>query len=350
MSKIKVAIIDDSALVRQIFLSIIESDPELEVVFTANDPVFALEKMKSKTPDVIILDVEMPRMDGISFLRKIMSENPIPVIICSTLTEANTPTFHKAIQNGAIEVMAKPVIGMKDFLQETSQLIIDKIKAASKANLKSIKNYIKNKEDDLPIKNSLQSNLETTDKVIAIGTSTGGTIALEYILSSLDSNLPGIVIVQHMPEKFTASFAERLNKLSKLEIKEAKDKDRILNGTALIAPGNKHMSVKKTGAKYYVDISDGPLVSRHRPSVDVLFRSVAKNVAQNAVGIIMTGMGDDGSSGLKEMRDAGAFTVAQDEESSVVFGMPKEAIKKNAVDKILSLSEIPSFITRYRIK
>ena len=350
MSKIKVAIIDDSALVRQIFLSIIESDPELEVVFTANDPVFALEKMKSKQPDVIILDVEMPRMDGISFLRKIMSENPVPVIICSTLTETNSPTFHKAIQYGAIEVLAKPVIGMKDFLQETAGLIKDKIKAASKANLKTIKNYIKYKDEEIPNKTVLQSNLETTDKVIAIGTSTGGTIALEFILSNLDSNLPGIVIVQHMPEKFTASFAERLNKISRLDIREAKDKDRILNGTALIAPGNKHMSVKKTGAKYYVDISDGPLVSRHRPSVDVLFRSVAKNVAQNAVGIIMTGMGDDGSSGLKEMRDAGAFTVAQDEESSVVFGMPKEAIKKNAVDKILSLSEIPSFITRYRIK
>lgn len=354
MKKVKVAVIDDSALVRQVFTSIIQSEPEFELLFTASDPVFALDKMRTLWPDVIILDVEMPRMDGITFLKKIMSEHPTPIIICSTLTQANSLTLMQALQNGAIDVFTKPSLGLKDFLSDSKRLFIDAIKAASISNLKklSIKNYrpeINLEQESLgKTKTNLSTNLTTTEKIIAIGTSTGGTIALEYILTALDVNCPGIVIVQHMPEKFTAAFAERLNKLCKIEVREAKDKDRVLSGLALIAPGNKHMSLKRSGAQYFVEVSDGPLVSRHRPSVDVLFRSVAKHAGTNSVGIIMTGMGDDGSNGLKEMHDIGAFTIAQNEETCVVFGMPKEAIKKNAVDKIISLEEIPSLIMKYR--
>lgn len=357
MKKIQVAVIDDSALVRQVFTSIIQAEPELELLFTASDPVFALDKMRNTWPDVIILDVEMPRMDGITFLKKIMSEHPTPIIICSTLTQANSITLMQALQNGAIDVITKPSLGLKDFLSDSKRIFIDAIKAASISNLKKLN--VRNYRPDISVANLEQENsskgklsvatsFTTTEKIIAIGTSTGGTIALEYILTALDVNCPGIVIVQHMPEKFTAAFAERLNKLSKIEVREAKDKDRVLSGLALIAPGNKHMSLKRSGAQYFVEISDGPLVSRHRPSVDVLFRSVAKHAGSNSVGIIMTGMGDDGSNGLKEMHDLGAYTIAQNEESCVVFGMPKEAIKKNAVDKIVSLEEIPSIVMKYR--
>ena len=357
MKKIQIAVIDDSALVRQVFTEIIQSEPEFSLLFTAQDPVFALDKMRNSWPDVIILDIEMPRMDGITFLKKIMSEHPTPIIICSTLTQANSIMLMQALQNGAVDVITKPSVGLKDFLSDSKRLFIDAIKAASISNLKklNLKNFNSESKvlsEDLgnAIKGriAVSSNLMTTEKVIANGTSTGGTIALEYILTQLEVNCPGIVIVQHMPEKFTAAFAERLNKLSKIEVKEAKDRDRVLPGIALIAPGNKHMSLKRSGAQYHVEVSDGPLVSRHRPSVDVLFRSVAKHASSNAVGIIMTGMGDDGANGLKEMHDQGAFTVAQDEESCVVFGMPKEAIKKNAVDKILSLGEIPAVIMKYR--
>ncbi len=347
MKKIKVCIIDDSALMRQVLSTIIESDPKLEIIFTASDPVFAEEKLKKDWPDVIILDVEMPRMDGISFLKKIMAERPTPVIICSTLTEKNSPVFHKALENGAVEVITKPTVGLKTFLSDSAQVFLDTIYAASHVDISKYQKQLTKKNPEF--KKEI-STVSMTEKIVAIGTSTGGTIALEYILSNLEFNAPGMVIVQHMPEKFTASFADRLNSICKIEVREAKDRDRILSGLALIAPGNKHMSVKKSGAQYYVEISDGPLVSRHRPSVDVLFRSVAKNVGLNSVGIIMTGMGDDGASGLKEIKDSGGYTVAQDEESCIVFGMPKEAIKRNAVEKIMPLSDIPNLIYRYRTK
>ncbi|MBK8394484.1 MAG: chemotaxis response regulator protein-glutamate methylesterase [Leptospiraceae bacterium] len=357
MKKIQIAVVDDSALVRQVFTEIIQSENEFSLLFTASDPVFALEKMRNAWPDVILLDIEMPRMDGITFLKKLMAEHPTPIIICSTLTQANSIMLMQALQNGAVDVITKPSVGLKDFLSDSKRLFIDAIKAASISNLKkmNIKSYhsgVKTLSEDVESsirgKSYLSTSLTTTEKIIAIGTSTGGTIALEFILTQLEVNCPGIVIVQHMPEKFTAAFSERLNKLSKIEVKEAKDRDRVLPGVALIAPGNKHMSLKRSGAQYHVEVADGPLVSRHRPSVDVLFRSVAKHAGSNAVGVIMTGMGDDGSNGMKEMHDQGAFTVAQNEESCVVFGMPKEAIKKNAVDKVLSLEEIPALIMKYR--
>jgi len=355
LNKIQIAVIDDSALVRQVFSEIIQEESDFNLLFTASDPLFALDKMKKAWPDVIILDVEMPRMDGITFLRKIMQERPTPIIICSTLTQTNSPTLMQALQNGAVDVITKPSVGLKDFLSDSKRLFIDAIRAASvsnlkKLNIKTLQTGTKTFSDIDITKTKVVpvTQLTTTEKIIAIGTSTGGTIALEFILTQLEANCPGIVIVQHMPEKFTAAFADRLNKLSKIEVREASDRDRVLPGLALIAPGNRHMSLKRSGAQYHVEVSDGPLVSRHRPSVDVLFRSVAKHASSNAVGIIMTGMGDDGSNGLKEMHDQGAFTIAQNEETCVVFGMPKEAIKKNAVDKIVGLEEIPNIIMKYR--
>ncbi|MCB1176048.1 MAG: chemotaxis response regulator protein-glutamate methylesterase [Leptospiraceae bacterium] len=353
MSKIKVAIVDDSALVRQVISEIVKTDSFLELLFTAPDPLFALEKMKTKWPDVIILDVEMPRMDGITFLKKIMSERPTPVIICSSLTTQNSDLTMQALSAGAIEIVAKPQIGLKNFLTESTERFKEAIRAAGQSNMARVKRFVKSDlktdtKENVIVHKSVDSRMfTTTDKVVAIGTSTGGTIALEFILKKLDVTCPGIVIVQHMPEKFTRAFADRLNAISKIEVKEATGQERVTPGKALIAPGNFHMSLKRSGAQYHVDVNDGPLVSRHRPSVDVLFRSVAKSAGPNAIGIIMTGMGDDGSSGLKEMHDIGAVTYAQDEESCVVYGMPKEAVKKGAVDKIVSLEDLPAIIQNY---
>lgn len=352
MGKIKVAVIDDSALVRQVVSEIIKTDSDMEVLFTASDPIFAYEKMTKNWPDVIVLDVEMPRMDGISFLRKLMGERPTPTIICSSLTQKNSETTMQALSAGAVDIIAKPQIGLKDFLTESGIQFRESIKAAARSNVSRLNKYIKTKDTgQFPtvIKSKVHTDLTTTDKIVAIGTSTGGTIALEYILTRLDVNCPGIIIVQHMPEKFTRAFAERLDRICKIEVKEASNQDRVTPGKALIAPGNFHMTLKRSGAQYFVEVQDGPLVSRHRPSVDVLFRSVAKNGGKNAIGIIMTGMGDDGASGMKEMHDVGITTYAQNEESSVVFGMPKEAIKKNAVDKVVSLEEIPGVILKYGV-
>jgi len=351
MKKIKVGIIDDSALVRQVVSEIVKTDPEMEVIFTASDPIFAYDKMQKQWPDVIVLDVEMPRMDGISFLQKLMEEKPTPTVICSSLTQKNSETTLKALSAGAVDIIAKPQIGLKDFLTDSALLLRDSIKSAANSNVSKLQKYTKKQDTaSFPIVNKSKTYLETlttTDKIVAIGTSTGGTIALEYILSKLDITCPGIVIVQHMPEKFTRAFAERLNKICKIEVKEASDGDRITQGRALIAPGNFHMTLKRSGAQYFVEIKDGPLVNRHRPSVNVLFRSIAKQAGKNAIGILMTGMGDDGADGMKEMHEAGITTYAQDEESSVVFGMPKEAIKRNAVDKVVSLEQIPSIIQKF---
>lgn len=344
MAKIKVMVVDDSALVRKLMTELLNSDIEIEVIAQAADPVFALEKLKKFTPDVITLDIEMPRMDGITFLGKLMSSNPIPVVICSSLAESGAKTTMEAIKHGAVEIITKPKMGVKGFLQESSIQIIDAVKAASRSKVRKRTKPLevqKKNTADVIIPQSNKAMAETTEKIIAIGASTGGTQALRNVLSRMPAISPGIVIVQHMPEKFTSAFAQHLDELSEMDVSEAKKGDRLIPGRVLIAPGGHHMLLKRSGAFYHVDIIDGPLVSRHKPSVDVLFRSVARFAGSNAVACLMTGMGDDGAQGLLEMRNAGAMTFAQDEASSVVFGMPKEAWNKKATDTLISLDDIP---------
>lgn len=343
MSKIKVMVVDDSALVRKLMTELLSSDPDIEVIAQASDPIFALEKLSKITPDVITLDIEMPRMDGVTFLKKIMAENPIPVVICSSLTEAGAQTTMDAMKSGAVDIITKPRAGVKGFLEESSIQIIDAVKAAARSRLRkrASLNVLPRNTADVILKSGTTAMHETTEKIIAIGASTGGTNALREVLSQMPAISPGILIVQHMPEKFTSSFANHLNALSKLDISEAKKGDHVTPGKVLIAPGGKHMLLKRSGAYYHVDIIEGPLVSRHRPSVDVLFRSVARYAGKNAVGCLMTGMGDDGAQGLLEMKNAGARTFSQDEASSVVYGMPQEAWKRGASEAQIALENIP---------
>jgi two-component system chemotaxis response regulator CheB len=345
---IRVLIVDDSFVVRQTLHDIISADPELEVMAAASDPYAAADRIRDEIPDVITLDVEMPKMDGITFLQKIMSQQPIPVVICSSLAQKGSETALKALEYGAIEIIQKPLLGTKQFLTESKIRICDAIKAAAIARPRPIyrRQTIEPKlnADAVIAKPTTKAMIQTTEKVVLVGASTGGTEALRIFLEELPQDSPGIVIVQHMPEHFTASFASRLNKTCKISVKEAETNDTVIPGRALIAPGNQHTILKRSGARYYVDIRNGPLVSRHRPSVDVLFRSAARYAGRNAVGVIMTGMGDDGANGLLEMREAGAATIAQDEASCVVFGMPKEAIKKGAVESVLPLGEIAQAI------
>ena len=347
--KIKVLIVDDSAVVRQTLSAILSSDPEIEVMGTATDPFFAAKKMQQEAPDVITLDVEMPRMDGLTFLKKLMAQHPLPVVIISSLTAKGTETGMKALEYGAVEIITKPQMDTKKFIEESRIRLCDAVKAAGMAKIKrrttpvtEIAVQPKYTADAILPKSTPtdSSMLRTTELVVAVGASTGGTDALRIFLEALPLDCPGIVIVQHMPEHFTKSFANRLNEICAITVKEAENGDTVIRGRALIAPGNHHMLLKRSGAKYYVEIKDGPLVNRHRPSVDVLFRSTARYAGRNAIGIIMTGMGDDGARGLLEMRDAGAYNIAQDEKSCVVFGMPNEAIKLNAVEKILPLDQI----------
>jgi two-component system, chemotaxis family, protein-glutamate methylesterase/glutaminase len=356
--KIKVLLVDDSAVVRQVLAALLGKDPSIQVIASAPDPIFAMDKMNQQWPDVIVLDVEMPRMDGITFLKKIMSVRPTPVVICSTLTEKGAATSMQALAAGAVSIVTKPKTRLKDFLEQDDGDIVTAVKEAAQANMRGIKAMTmgafapvpKLKIDDvMPNQDGAHTSAmhTTTDTLVAIGTSTGGTQALEVVLTALPRTSPGIVIVQHMPEKFTAAFATRLNSISQLEVLEAKNGDRVIPGRALVAPGGRHMVVKRSGAQYHVEIMDAPPVNRHRPSVDVLFRSVAKCAGSNALGIIMTGMGDDGALGLKEMHDAGAPTIAQDEKTSVVYGMPKEAVKLGAVDKSAPLQSIAGMIEAY---
>lgn len=344
-------IVDDSAVVRQVVSQSLAADPGIEIIGTASDPLFALEKMKSAWPDVIVLDIEMPRMDGLSFLKKIMAEHPTPVIICSSLAEKGAHATLDALASGAVSIITKPKVGLKSFLEDSSNDIVQAVRAAARANLRAMSrppamppDRPKFSADVMLAAPASGAMARTTDQVVAIGTSTGGTQALEAVLTRLPATSLGIVIVQHMPEKFTAMFAARLNDLCQVEVREAQNGDRVIPGRALIAPGGRHMMLKRSGAQYVVDVVDGPLVNRHKPSVDVLFRSVAKYAGANALGIIMTGMGDDGARGLKEMHDAGARTIAQDEASCVVFGMPKEAIKLGAADRVMPLDQIPPAI------
>jgi two-component system chemotaxis response regulator CheB len=348
---IKVLIVDDSAVVRQTLADILNSDPQIQVMATAADPFVAAERIKEALPDVITLDVEMPRMDGITFLQKIMSQHPIPVVMCSSLTDKGSETALKALEYGAVEIITKPRLGTKQFLEESRVRICDAVKAASEARLGKIPGrphevQPKLTADVIIEKSTSKAMIQTTEKVIVIGASTGGTEALKVFLESLPADSPGIVIVQHMPEGFTKAFSQRLDGICRISVKEAEDNDTVVRGRALIAPGNHHMLLKRSGARYYVEIKDGPLVSRHRPSVDVLFRSAARYAGKNAVGVIMTGMGDDGAKGMLEMKEAGAINIAQDEATSVVFGMPNEAIKLGGVDHIKPLDAIAREVLR----
>jgi two-component system chemotaxis response regulator CheB len=340
--RIRVMIVDDSAVVRQVLAASLEKDQEIEIIGTASDPVFAMEKMARDWPDVIVLDVEMPRMDGITFLRKLMAEHPTPVVICSTLTGKGAETTMQALAAGAVSIVTKPTIGLKQYLQDASEDLVHAVKAAARANVRRLVpvQSVPKLSADAILPPQVHAMAQTTDVVVAVGTSTGGTQALEAVLTRLPRVTPGIVIVQHMPEKFTEAFANRLNGLCQIEVREAKNGDRVIAGRALIAPGGRHMLLKRSGAQYHVEVMDGPLVNRHRPSVDVLFRSVAHCAGKNALGIIMTGMGDDGARGLKEMRENGAKTIAQDEATCVVYGMPKEAVKLGAVDRVIPLDDI----------
>lgn len=339
-----VLVVDDSALVRQTMKELLSSDPEINVMGTAADPFIAAEKIREQIPDVITLDVEMPRMDGITFLKKIMSQRPIPVVICSSLTATGSDTAFKALECGAVEIIAKPRLGTKQFLEESRTRICDVVKSAALVKPVHLRAPItvspKFTADVILAKPESRAMIQTTEKVVVVGASTGGTEALRSFLEAMPHDAPGIIIVQHMPEHFTAAFARRLNGLCRITVKEAEDNDTVIRGRALIAPGNLHLLLKRSGARYYVEVKNGPLVTRHRPSVDVLFRSAARYAGKNAVGVIMTGMGDDGAKGLLEMKEAGAYTLAQDEASCVVFGMPKEAIKFKAVDKVVGLENM----------
>ncbi len=343
--KIKVLVVDDSALVRQTLSEILGSDPAFEVVGTANDPIIAKSKIRANRPDVITLDIEMPRMDGLSFLQEIMANDPIPVVVCSSLTGDNSETAIGALESGAREIITKPKFGARRFLEESRVQVCDAVKAAHAARgarSGALAVAPKLDADVILAKASARSMYETTEKVIVVGASTGGTEALRELLGDMPLDCPGIVIVQHMPEHFTRAFAQRLNELCRISVKEAADNDAVIRGRALIAPGNRHTLVKRSGARYYVEIRDGPLVSRHRPSVDVLFRSTARYAGRNAVGVIMTGMGDDGARGIREMKEQGAATIAQDERTCVVFGMPKEAINLGAIDRVVPLEHLAS--------
>jgi two-component system chemotaxis response regulator CheB len=345
--KIRVLIVDDSAVVRRTLTEVLSSDPAIEVIGTAGDPFVAAERISEQVPDVITLDIEMPRMDGLTFLKKIMSQHPIPVVICSSLADEGAQSTFKALEYGAVEIVTKPRLGTKQFLEDSRVLLCEAVKAAASAKPRILRpsHMVEPKlTADAILSPATHAMAETTEKVVVIGASTGGTEALKTVLEALPADTPGIVIVQHMPELFTRAFADRLDGLCNITVKEAATNDTVLRGRALIAPGNHHLLLKRSGARYFVEVKDGPLVCRHRPSVDVLFRSAARYAGRNAVGVILTGMGDDGARGMLEMKQAGAATIAQDEASCVVFGMPKEAIKLGGVDRILSLHAVAGAI------
>jgi len=348
---VNVLVVDDSAVVRQA-LTMLLSGSRHNRVAVAADPVIAADKIRLSRPDVIVLDIEMPRLDGLSFLRTIMaSADPIPVVVCSSLAGSGTEVALQALEEGAVAVMEKPRLGIREFLHEHSRRLVETITEAAQTRLRPRRRPAPAREVS-PLRNAdavlpprpAATLTRTTEKVVAIGASTGGTEALREILEAMPPDAPGIVVVQHMPEIFTRAFADRLNGLCRIEVKEAESGDRVHAGRALIAPGNRHLLVRRNGAQYCVDAVDGPAVSRHRPSVDVLFRSVAQAAGPNAVGVILTGMGRDGADGLREMKNLGAATIAQDEATCIVFGMPKEAIALGAVDDVAPLGRIPALL------
>jgi len=340
---LNVLVVDDSAVMRQVMTTVLSREMGIHVD-TAAHPLIAMGKMKQRRPDVIVLDIEMPHLDGLTFLQQIMADQPIPVLVCSALAKNGADTVLRALEYGAVDVIQKPAVGIQDFLYEQAIMMVDKVRGAAEARPRrrtAIPSSEKRNSADVVLPTVPSRTLSvTTDKVVAIGTSTGGTEALRVLLMALPLDAPGFVVVQHMPEVFTAGFAERLNQLCAVDVREAKDGDRVRPGLVLIAPGNRHTMINRNGAQYMVRVVDGPLVARHRPSVDVLFRSVAQAAGANAVGVIMTGMGDDGADGLLEMKKSGASTIAQDEATCVVFGMPKVAIERGAVDEVLPLQRI----------
>jgi len=336
-----VLVVDDSAVVRQVMQGILSADPKIKVSVAA-DPIIAFAKIEKETPDVVITDLVMPRMDGLTFLRKIMAERPLPVVVCSEVAHRRTEDAISALELGAVEVIKKPKLGVRDFLHESAVMLIDVVRSAAQAKVTPVPflPVTPRNTADVILPLGPPRRRPARDKIIAVGASTGGTEAIREFLQAMPSDCPGIIIVQHMPEVFTRAFADRLNRDCTIEVKEAVNGDSIRGGRALIAPGSHHLLVQGSPSGYVAQVEDGPLVSRHRPSVDVLFRSVAGSAGPHAVGVIMTGMGNDGAQGLLEMRNAGALTIAQDEASCVVFGMPKEAIARNAVVTVVPLHRL----------
>ncbi len=341
---IRVLIVDDSALVRQALSRVLSDAADISVMATAGDPFQAAAKLKSEVPDVILLDIEMPRMDGVTFLRRLMRQHPIPTIICSSLAEAGAATTIAALEAGAVDVIQKPTLTTREFFEESSSRIHDAVRAAAAARVR-VRDSIRPVASPVdkgarPGDATHLATMRTTDKVVVVGASTGGTEAIRVFLEGCGVDTPAIAIVQHMPPGFTAGFAKRLDQVCRLRVKEAQSGDALVPGQALIAPGDRQMSVRRSGARYYVELSDGPPVNRHRPAVDVLFESAAEAAGSNAVGVIMTGMGDDGARGLLAMKEAGAHTLGQDEATCVVYGMPREAARIGAVHRVLPLDAL----------
>lgn len=337
-AKIKVLCVDDSALIRDLMSEIINSQPDMEVVGTAPDPLVARDMIKRTNPDVLTLDVEMPRMDGLDFLERLMRLRPMPVLMVSSLTQAGSEITLRALELGALDFVAKPQLGIRSGMLEYSEMIADKLRAAARSRPQRAR------RDDAPPPAPIKAPLISSEKLIIIGASTGGTEAIRSVLEPLPANSPAILITQHMPGGFTRSFAERLNRLCRISVKEAEEGERVLPGHAYIAPGDAHLKLARSGANYVVQLDDGPPVNRHRPSVDVLFQSAARHAGRNAIGVILTGMGKDGAVGLLEMRQAGAHTLAQNEASCVVYGMPREAVALDAAVEVVELAEMANCV------
>jgi len=346
---LRVLVVDDSAVVRMAMGAIFSGEPGVSLQ-SASDPILAFDKMSRWRPDVIVLDLELPRMDGLQFLHRVMADDPIPVVVCSGLAQRGTEAALHAVEAGAVAVVAKPQLDVRGFLLDSAVMLRDTVRGAAQARVRprglSFERPARTRAS-APVQRPASALGRTTDKVVVIGASTGGTEAVRALLEQLPPESPGMLIVQHMPEVFTRAFADRLDKCCRVEVREAANGDRVLEGRVLIAPGNRHLRLRRSGGHYEVEVSDGPLVSRHRPSVDVLFQSAAEAAGANAVGVILTGMGGDGAAGLLAMRQAGAVTLAQDEASCVVFGMPKEAIQKGAVEHVLPLAAMPAAILRH---
>ncbi|RDH82185.1 MAG: chemotaxis response regulator protein-glutamate methylesterase [endosymbiont of Escarpia spicata] len=345
---IKVLVVDDSALVRQLLTSILSDDPGIEVVGSAADPFVARDKIKKLNPDVLTLDVEMPRMDGVTFLGNLMRLRPMPVVMVSTLTEQGADVTLRALEAGAVDFVSKPKLDVAHELPEYSEEIVGKVKTAAKARVRALERRPAKKTkvteklsaDAVLSKPVMKKHFRTTDRIIGIGSSTGGTEAIKDVVRDLPPDMPGIVISQHIPEAFSGAFAQRVNSITALTVLEASDGQQVLPGHVYIAPGNRHLIIQRDGARYICKLNDGPPVNRHKPSVDVMFRSLSQNAGANAIAVMLTGMGDDGAAGMGEMKQAGSPTIAQDERTSVVWGMPGEAVKRGFVEEILSLNKI----------